>query len=204
MNPRKGWDAYFMDIARQVAARATCDRKSVGTVLVRDRTILSTGYNGSVRGLPHCDDVGHDLINDSCARVVHSEANAVALAARQGARLEGATAYVTASPCWPCFKLLANAGIARIVFGERFYRDVEKIRDAAAEAKIELVDLTSCADTPSAVRCILRRESGQAWCGNSNPMLMYVSLEAAERKDAWPAPCHACRSAVARHEGETT
>lgn len=142
LRARKGWDAYFMDIAREVAARATCDRKSVGTVIVRDRQILSTGYNGSVRGLAHCDDVGHDLVNDSCARVVHSEGNAIALAARQGVRLEGADAYVTASPCWPCFKLLANAGISRIVFGERFYRDVEKIRDAAAEAGIELVDLS--------------------------------------------------------------
>jgi len=140
---RKGWDDYFMDIARMAAARSTCNRKSVGCVIVRDCAIKSTGYNGSVRGLDHCDDVGHDLVNDSCARVVHSEANAVALAAKHGVVLDGATAYVTASPCWPCFRLLANAGIVRIVFGERFYRDVEKIKDAASKAGIELVDLSS-------------------------------------------------------------
>lgn len=119
---RVGWDTYFMNIAKEVASRATCDRKHVGAVIVRDKNILSTGYNGSVRGLDHCDDAGHMMENDHCVRTVHAEANAIAQAARNGARIDGATIYTTASPCWPCFKLIANAGLSRICFGE-FYRD---------------------------------------------------------------------------------
>ena len=140
---RPSWDDYFLAMARQVATRATCDRKHVGSVLVRDRVVLSTGYNGSVRGEPHCDDVGHMLINDSCARVVHSEANAIAQAARNGAATEGATLYVTASCCWPCFRLVVNAGIVRIVYGEAFYRDVEMIHEVAGRLKISLEHLKS-------------------------------------------------------------
>lgn len=119
---RAGWDAYFMSIATEVATRATCDRKHVGAVIVRDRTILSTGYNGSIRGMPHCDDVGHLMENDHCVATIHAEANAILQAAKNGVRIEGASLYTTASPCWPCFKLIANAGITRIVYHE-FYRD---------------------------------------------------------------------------------
>ena len=111
-----------MDIARQVATRATCDRKHVGSVVVRDRTILSTGYNGSIRGMPHCDEVGHMMENGHCVATVHAEANAILQAAKNGVRIDGATLYTTASPCWPCFKLIANSGCVRIVYGE-FYRD---------------------------------------------------------------------------------
>ena len=84
MSGRSSWDQYFMDIARQVATRATCDRKHVGALLVRDRTILSTGYNGSIRGLPHCDDVGHMMENGHCVATVHAEANAIIQAAKNG------------------------------------------------------------------------------------------------------------------------
>ena len=136
---RSSWDQYFMDIARQVATRATCDRKHVGALLVRDRTILSTGYNGSIRGLPHCDEVGHMMENNHCVATVHAEANAVLQAAKNGVRIDNATLYTTASPCWSCFKLVANAGITRIVFGE-FYRD-PRIFEVAARLKIELVGL---------------------------------------------------------------
>ncbi|MGZ3480084.1 MAG: deoxycytidylate deaminase, partial [Myxococcaceae bacterium] len=114
---RSSWDQYFMDIARQVATRATCDRKHVGAVLVRDRTILSTGYNGSIRGMPHCDEVGHLMENGHCVATVHAEANAILQAAKNGVRIDGATLYTTASPCWPCFKLVANSGCVRIVYG---------------------------------------------------------------------------------------
>jgi dCMP deaminase len=138
---RVSWDIYFMNIARQVATRSTCDRKHVGAVVVRDKTILSTGYNGSIRGSSHCDDVGHLMENDHCVRTVHAEANAIAQAARNGVRIDGAEIYVTASPCWNCFKLLANSGVRRICYGE-FYRDA-RIHDFAEEIGIELVDLTS-------------------------------------------------------------
>jgi dCMP deaminase len=139
MSVRTSWDEYFMEIARQVASRATCDRKHVGAVLVRDRIILSTGYNGSIRGMPHCDEVGHLMENGHCVATVHAEANAVLQAARTGVRIEASALYTTASPCWPCFKLVANAGIVRIVYGE-FYRD-QRIFDVAARLEIELVSL---------------------------------------------------------------
>ena len=128
-----------MDIAKQVATRATCDRKHVGAVVVRDRTILSTGYNGSIRGMPHCDEVGHMMENGHCVATVHAEANAILQAAKNGVRIDGATLYTTASPCWPCFKLIANSGCVRIVYGE-FYRD-PRIFEIAAQLKLELVSL---------------------------------------------------------------
>ncbi len=146
MSPRAGWDVYFMNIARQVATRSTCDRKHVGAVLVRDRTILSTGYNGSMRGLPHCDDVGHMMEDGHCVATVHAEANAIIQAAKNGVAIDGATIYTTASPCWPCFQLIANSGCRRIVFGE-FYRD-PRIFEFAAKLDIELVGLGDAALPP--------------------------------------------------------
>jgi dCMP deaminase len=134
-----------MDIAKQVASRATCDRKHVGALLVRDRTILSTGYNGSIRGLPHCDEVGHMMENGHCVATVHAEANAIIQAAKNGVRIDGATIYTSASPCWSCFKLIANAGCTRIVYGE-FYRD-PRIFEHAARLGLELVALG--ADRPA-------------------------------------------------------
>ena len=136
---RVSWDEYFMNIAREVATRATCDRKHVGAVVVRDKIILATGYNGSIRGLPHCDEVGHLMEEGHCVRTVHAEANAIVQAAKSGVRIDGAGIYVTASPCWSCFRLIANAAIVRIVFGE-FYRD-PKIFEMSQALGIELVDL---------------------------------------------------------------
>ncbi len=137
---RAGWDTYFMNIARQVAERSTCDRKYVGAVIVRDRNILSTGYNGSIVGMPHCDDVGHMMESGHCVATVHAEANAIIQAAKNGVMIDGASIYTTASPCWNCFKLIANCGIKRICFGE-FYRD-ERIFEVAKTIGIELVDLS--------------------------------------------------------------
>lgn len=138
---RVSWDRYFMNLAVQAATRSTCPRKAVGAVIVRDRAVLATGYNGSIRGLPHCTDIGCLMVNGHCVRTVHAEANAILQAAKHGVRLEGAEIYVTASPCWDCFKLVANAGINRVLFGE-FYRD-ERIIEFSREAGIELVDLSS-------------------------------------------------------------
>jgi dCMP deaminase len=139
MDRRASWDEYFMNVARVVATRATCDRKHVGAVLVRDRTILSTGYNGSIRGLGHCSESGHMMEDGHCVRTVHAEANAIIQSAKNGVAIEGASIYTTASPCWPCFKLIANSGVRRIVFGE-FYRD-ERIFEHARLLGIELVEL---------------------------------------------------------------
>lgn len=151
---RSSWDTYFLDIAKTVATRATCDRKHVGAVIVRDKMILATGYNGSIRGMPHCDEVGHMMEDGHCVRTMHAEANAIVQAARAGVGIASGssllsntktTMYVTASPCWPCFKLIANAGITRVVFGE-FYRD-ERIFKVAEKLGIELVD----ANAPASV-----------------------------------------------------
>jgi dCMP deaminase len=131
------WNDYFMSIAEQVATRSTCDRKHVGAVIVRDKTILATGYNGSLRGAPHCDDAGHDMENGHCVRTVHAEANAVAQSAKHGVMIDGSEMYVTASPCLTCFKLVANAGIKTVYYKE-FYRD-ERITEYAKQAGVELI-----------------------------------------------------------------
>ena len=140
MSERVSWEEYFMNIACEVATRSTCDRKHVGAVIVRGKTILATGYNGSIRGLAHWDDAGHEMENTHCVRTIHAEANAIVQSARHGVRLEDSEIYVTASPCYDCFKLIANAGINKIYFGD-FYRD-EQIMEHAKELGIELVDLS--------------------------------------------------------------
>lgn len=137
---RASWDEYFMRIAVDAATRATCDRRHVGAVIVRDKSVLATGYNGSIRGLAHCDEAGHLIEDGHCVRTVHAEANAIVQAAKNGVRIEGATIYVTASPCWGCFRLVANAGITRIVFGEAYRLDT-KIASFAEDCGIDLFDL---------------------------------------------------------------
>jgi dCMP deaminase len=128
-----------MNIAHEAATRSTCDRKHVGAVIVREKTILSTGYNGSIRGMPHCDEVGHEMENGHCIGTIHAEANAIIQAARNGVNINGGELYTTASPCWNCFKLIANSGIRRIYYGE-FYRDERSLR-VAPMVGIELIDL---------------------------------------------------------------
>lgn len=128
-----------MNLAVQAASRSTCPRKSVGAVIVRDKAVLATGYNGSIRGLPHCTEVGCLMENSHCVRTVHAEANALLQAARHGVSIDGADIYVTSSPCWDCFKLIANAGVRRVLYGE-FYRE-QKILEFAAAIGIELVPL---------------------------------------------------------------
>lgn len=104
-----------MGIAESVSKRATCLRRSVGAVIVRERRILATGYNGAPRGVPHCEEYGCD-ISQRCQLAAHAEMNAVAQAAANGVSCEGGTVYVTCQPCNVCAKLLINAGISRVVF----------------------------------------------------------------------------------------
>lgn len=107
---------------------------------MRDRTILTTGYNGSARGLPHCDEINHGRPeNDTtghCQAVVHAEINAICQAARHGIRLDGATCYTTTSPCWNCFKSLINSGIIQIYYRE-FYQD-DRVVEAAKVLEVDL------------------------------------------------------------------
>jgi len=136
---RVSWDRYFMNLAVQAATRSTCPRKHVGAVIVRGKTVLSTGYNGSLRGASHCTDVGCLMHNDHCIRTVHAEANALVQAARNGVSVEGAEIYVTASPCFSCFKLIANAGVRAVYYGE-FYRD-ELVLQFANDLGLRMVHL---------------------------------------------------------------
>ncbi len=136
---RVSWKNYFMNIAREVATRSTCDRKHVGAVIVREKTILSTGYNGSIKGLPHCDEVGCEMVDGHCVRTTHAEANAIVQAAKNGIQINQSEIYVTASPCYDCFKLIANAGI-NVIYYDEFYRD-KRIIEKSKEIGIQLASL---------------------------------------------------------------
>lgn len=127
---RLPWPDYFMNFAHAAAARSTCDRKHVGCVLVVEKRIVATGYNGSVPGAEHCDDVGHDMVDGHCVRTVHAEVNAVAQAARSGTPTRNADAYVNTFPCWACFKVLAGAGV-RTIYYDDLYREDARVADAA-------------------------------------------------------------------------
>jgi dCMP deaminase len=140
MSDRKSWYDYFMDIAKHVATRSTCDRKHVGAVVVRDRVILTTGYNGSMAGAPHCDDAGHLMIDGHCTRTIHAEMNAIAQAAKNGVMIEGADIYVTARPCWNCFRVIANTGIENVYYLEE-YRPDENINENLVYVNTKLIKL---------------------------------------------------------------
>lgn len=137
---RVGWNRYFMDLAQAVATRATCDRKHVGAVIVKDRVILATGYNGSPRGWAHCDHAGHDMEDGHCVRTIHAEMNALVAAARRGVSVDRAVIYVTVTPCWTCFKAIVNAGITHIYVGAEYRPDP---RYHNARGWVELVPPTS-------------------------------------------------------------
>jgi dCMP deaminase len=130
MSERLSWDQYFMTITRQVAERSTCTRAKVGAVIVRDKNILATGYNGAPAGMPHCTDVGcliyesktpNGDIEQNCFRTIHAEMNAIAQAAKNGASIKEGAIYITHTPCIHCLKVLVNTGIKEIYY-ERAYK----------------------------------------------------------------------------------
>lgn len=132
MSARPSWDEYFMDIAMAVSGRSTCPRRSVGAVLVADKRILATGYNGAPEGLPHCTDVGCQMVDDHCVRTLHAEQNALLQAAAHGVSTQGATVYVTSEPCLHCTKMLLNARITRIVYRDAYVDELAReIRELA-------------------------------------------------------------------------
>lgn len=137
---RPSWDDYFMEIAFTVAQRSTCDRAHVGAVLVRDRRILTTGYNGAPAELAHCDEVGHLMVDGHCVRTLHAEQNAIIQGALHGVSIQGSTAYVTHQPCLTCAKMLINAGVKRVVYAGN-YPD-ENSRRFLEEAGVALVNLS--------------------------------------------------------------
>lgn len=117
---RPGRDEYFMGIAQAVAARATCKRRKVGAVLVRDGHIVSTGYNGAPEGLPHCLDGECEMLNGHCVRCVHAEENTLIQSGLEGNKTGGTTLYTVASPCRRCMSLIINARVKRVVYAEAY------------------------------------------------------------------------------------
>ena len=122
---RLSWDAYFLEVAKIVASRSTCPRATVGAVIVRDKRIVATGYNGALAGEPHCTEAGCLMEDGHCQRAVHAETNAVAEAARFGLAVNGATLYYwdslgrLAESCVKCSQVMKAAGIVRIVGNTR-------------------------------------------------------------------------------------
>lgn len=112
---RPSWDQYFLKMAMLVSERSTCPRMHCGCVLVRDKKILSTGYNGSIPGDVHCEDVGCLVVDNHCVRTIHAEMNAILQCSNNGINTTGATAYVTNMPCTNCAKSLIGAGIREVV-----------------------------------------------------------------------------------------
>ena len=118
---RPSWDAYFMKIAKQVARRSTCHRASVGAVVVDEKRILTTGYNGAPSGVDHCADIGCTVFEGHCQRVVHAEVNAIKQAELYRISISGCTIYSTHSPCYKCEQALIAAGIKRIVYAHTYF-----------------------------------------------------------------------------------
>lgn len=151
MEERLSWDDYFMEITRLVARRSTCLRRHVGSIIVRDRRILATGYNGAPRGLKHCSELGclrekmgvpSGRMQELC-RGLHAEQNAIIQAALFGVSIENSHIYTVTQPCVVCAKMIINAGIKRIVFDEPYPDQLAE--DMIKEAGIELVNIKEIA-----------------------------------------------------------
>jgi dCMP deaminase len=150
MTERLSWHQYFLTITRQVAERSTCNRAKVGAVIVRDKNILATGYNGAPAGMPHCLDVGCLIyqsrtpdgeIEENCFRTIHAEINAIAQAAKNGSSIKDGSIYITHTPCIHCIKVLVNTGIKEIYY-ERPYK-LHTLKDILEHTHVSLekVDL---------------------------------------------------------------
>ncbi|TFG85241.1 MAG: cell division protein DedD [Spirochaetales bacterium] len=131
---RPSWDEYFMEVCDAIAKRATCDRGRSGCVIARDHQVLATGYVGAPAGLPHCDEVGHQLkqmvhedgsATKHCVRTVHAEQNAICQAARRGTAIEGATLYCRMTPCRTCAMMIINCGVVRVICQKKYHDGAE-------------------------------------------------------------------------------
>jgi dCMP deaminase len=120
-NNRPAWDEYFLKLAMLASERSTCPRMHCGCVFVKDRFVLATGYNGSLPGHPHCDDVGCLVVENHCVRTNHAEINALTQAAIHGVNIKGATAYITNMSCTTCAKALIAAGIKLVIVFSDFH-----------------------------------------------------------------------------------
>jgi len=137
MKKRPDWDEYFLKLAMLASERATCPRLHCGSVLVKNKEVIATGYNGSIPGDEHCEDVGCMVVDNHCVRTVHAEMNALIQAAKRGHPVEGATAYVTNMPCTTCAKALITAGVKRVVVFSDFHDTLATKFFAKANVKID-------------------------------------------------------------------
>ncbi len=148
MRKRPNWDEYFMGMAELTAQRSTCLRRQVGAVIVQDRHIIATGYNGAPKGVPHCEEKGGCLREElgvpsgerhELCRALHAEQNAIIQAATLAQSIEGATMYITHQPCIICAKMIINAGIKKIIVKEGYPDDLSV--EMLAEAGLRIVML---------------------------------------------------------------
>jgi len=152
---RPSWDEYFLEIANLVATRSTCLRRNVGAVIVKDKRILATGYNGAPQGLPHCLDIGcmREKLNiprgerHELCRGIHAEQNAIIQAATSGTNIDNSILYSTHFPCSLCMKMIINSGIRKIFFLEGYPDDLSK--SLCQEANLEMVQLKLKKDKPN-------------------------------------------------------
>ena len=157
MNNRPSWDQYFMTITQQVAERSTCTRAKVGAVIVRDKNILATGYNGAPAGMPHCIDVGcliyesktpNGETEQNCFRTIHAEMNAIAQAAKNGASIKDAAIYITHTPCIHCLKVLINTGVRNVYYAREY--KLHTLAEMLTHASIKLTLVPSEEPAPGA------------------------------------------------------
>lgn len=141
---RPTWDKYFLDMAELIGSRGTCDRGRAGAVITLNKRILSTGYVGAPSGLPHCDEVGHEMHtvkqedgteSRHCIRTAHAEQNAISNAARIGVAIDGGTMYCKMIPCYKCAQSIINSGIIRVV-AMKDYHGASRTKQIFEEAKI--------------------------------------------------------------------
>lgn len=155
---RPSWDEYFMKITEMIGSRGSCDRGRAGCVITRDRRIVATGYVGSPIGLPHCDEVGHEMhtvthedgsTSRHCIRTTHAEQNAICEAARMGISIDGGTLYCKMTPCYTCAKMIINAGIKKVVCAQDYHagtRSKEIFKQAGVEFALLSEEMTTYKD----------------------------------------------------------
>lgn len=138
---RPSWDEYFLKLAMLVSERATCPRMHCGCVLVKEKQILSTGYNGSIPGDRHCEDIGCMIVDNHCIRTIHAEMNAILQCSSHGISTQGATAYITNMPCTNCSKALITAGIKEIVIFSDYHDTLAEKFFTIANVKIKRLQM---------------------------------------------------------------
>ncbi len=139
MTKRPDWDEYFLKLAMLASERATCPRMHCGCVLVKNKNVIATGYNGSIPGDEHCEEAGCLMVDNHCVRTVHAEMNALIQAARRGHAVDGASAYVTNMPCTTCAKSLITAGVKRVVIFSDYHDTMAELFFAKANVSIDRV-----------------------------------------------------------------